>query len=222
MKKYSIGNNSKIWSKMVGSDGYLALHGGAHDNKNNTPFPSFSLDLSWEKIPNAKSYAVMIEDFDAAEVIGFSFIHWIAVNVKTNHIPENQSYLDHKKWLDSKQPTYSEAILWQGHNSSVNKTLVANNKTNPNLGGILPEGFTSTSSENSLMYFGCYPPNADHTYTVTVYGLDVEAKDLAYHKNHRTQKHHLNEPFYVGDFMHAIHKHVVGKHTLHFKYKKVG
>ncbi|SYV94652.1 Uncharacterised protein, partial [Mycoplasmoides gallisepticum] len=32
---------------MVGADGYLALHGGGHKNENQTPFPSFSLDLSW-------------------------------------------------------------------------------------------------------------------------------------------------------------------------------
>ncbi|SYV94651.1 Phospholipid-binding protein, partial [Mycoplasmoides gallisepticum] len=41
---------------------------------------------------------MIVEDFDAAAVIGFSFIHWIAVNIKTNHIAENQSYLDHNKW----------------------------------------------------------------------------------------------------------------------------
>ncbi|MDC4181991.1 YbhB/YbcL family Raf kinase inhibitor-like protein [Mycoplasma bradburyae] len=222
MKKYLIGNNKQIWSKMVGEDGYLHAHGGALDNKNQTPFPSYSLDLEWEKIPNAKSYAVLIEDFDAAAVIGFSFIHWIAANVKTNKLEANQSYLDHKKWLESKKGVYGDDVLWQGHNSSVCKTLFANNKTNDQLGGILPEGFTSTHHDGSLIYFGCYPPNADHTYTVTVYGLDVEAKELSYHKQHRTQENYLNKPYYVGDFIQAIHNHVVGKHTLHFRYKKVG
>ncbi|QZX49487.1 YbhB/YbcL family Raf kinase inhibitor-like protein [Mycoplasma sp. E35C] len=221
MKKHSIGNNKHVWSKMIDQSGYLVAHGGASENRNNTPFSSFSLDLEWEPIPGAKSYAVLIEDYDSTPVIGFAFVHWVALNIKKTKIEANQSYLDHTKWYATKIGRYADDILWQGHNSSVARTFVANNKSSKKLGGILPEMFTANTYEESLMYFGCYPPNADHIYTLTVYGLDVEAKELSYYKNHRTQKHSLNKPYYVGDFMQAIHDHIVDKHTLHFKYAKV-
>jgi len=42
--------------------------------------------LKWEKVPNAVSYAVIVEDPDAP---GGTFIHWVMYNVKVNELPEN-------------------------------------------------------------------------------------------------------------------------------------
>ncbi|KKB26976.1 hypothetical protein MM26B8_02020 [Mycoplasmopsis meleagridis] len=216
-----IGNNDFVKSEMIKENGYLLDHGGALNNYNQTPFPSFSPDFEWKRNPNAKSYAILIEDFQASKVIGMPFIHWVALNIKDNKLRANQSYEDYQKWIASGKKNYTDDILWQGHNSSVNKTLFSNNKNNKELGGILPEVFTSQSEEGSLLYFGCYPPDKDHIYTVNIYALDVEANELKYYKNHLNEEHKLNKPFYVGDFIQAIHKHVIEKQVLLFKYKKV-
>lgn len=218
--KLGIGNRKTISSPAIDANGYLKDKYGANGKENNpTQFPSVSFDLQWEPIPNAKSYAIIFEDFDACEVVGFPFIHWIVANIKTNKITENQSFNDFKKW--DKKGSYPNDILWQGHNSSVNRTLVSNNKQNPNLSGILPEGFTSQEDINSLMYFGPYPPNKEHLYSLTVYGLSEEAQNLEYivdFQNNKKEK--LNKPFYAGDLLQAINNKIVGSHTILFKYKK--
>ncbi|BBG23945.1 YbhB/YbcL family Raf kinase inhibitor-like protein [Sulfuracidifex tepidarius] len=41
--------------------------------------------LSWDKVENAKSYALIMEDPDAPSGI---FIHWIAYNMKSNSLDE--------------------------------------------------------------------------------------------------------------------------------------
>jgi Raf kinase inhibitor-like YbhB/YbcL family protein len=42
--------------------------------------------LEWEKIDNAKTYAIIVEDPDAP---GGIFIHWVIYNIKGNSLPEN-------------------------------------------------------------------------------------------------------------------------------------
>ncbi len=42
--------------------------------------------LEWEKIDNARAYAVIVEDPDAP---GGTFIHWVIYNIKRNALPEN-------------------------------------------------------------------------------------------------------------------------------------
>jgi len=42
--------------------------------------------LEWEKIDNAKTYAIIVEDPDAP---GGTFIHWVIYNIKRNLLPEN-------------------------------------------------------------------------------------------------------------------------------------
>lgn len=220
--KLKIGNRKTIFSSAIDNNGYLNDKYGANGlENNNTQFPSISFELEWQAIENAKSYAIIFEDFDACEVVGFPFIHWIVANIKTNKIFENQSFNDFQKW--DKNSIYSNDILWQGHNSSVNKTLVANNKQNNHLSGILPEGFTSNEEVNSLMYFGPYPPNKEHLYMLTVYGLSVDAIELEYITNFANgEKTKLNKPFYAGDLLQAMNNKIVGSHTILFKYKKVG
>ncbi|UUM19439.1 YbhB/YbcL family Raf kinase inhibitor-like protein [Mycoplasma sp. 1018B] len=216
-----LGNNNFVQSSMINENGYIADHAGALNNVNQTLFASYSPDFTWSKVNNAKSYAILIEDFAASKVIGMPFIHWVALNIKDNFIQANQSYLDYSKWKKSNSYFYSDDILWQGHNSSVNQTLVKNNKINSNLGGILPEAFTAKNIDDSLLYFGCYPPDKDHIYTVNIYALDVEAKDLKYYKDDHKKEYSFNEPFYVGDFIQAISKHTISKQILTFKYKQV-
>lgn len=220
---YKLGNNENVWSKAVNNDGYLNDKYGALDNPNGLRFPSLSFDLEWKKMPGAKSYAVVIEDVEASSVVGFPFIHWVVLNINDTKLEENASYKAWKKWIDSKQVNYGSEELWQGFNSSVNQTIVANNKQNQALKGILPEAFTSLELNDAAIYFGPYPPNKDHVYTVTVYGLDKKADELEYTLDFEKQnKAKLHKPFYVGDFYQAINDSVVNSYILNFKYKKVG
>jgi len=41
--------------------------------------------LEWDPVPNAKSYALIVEDPDAP---GGTFIHWVMYNITTTHLPE--------------------------------------------------------------------------------------------------------------------------------------
>ena len=45
-----------------------------------------SPELEWDQVPNAKSYAIIVEDPDAP---GGTFIHWVIYNIKTNKLPKN-------------------------------------------------------------------------------------------------------------------------------------
>lgn len=42
--------------------------------------------LEWEKVDNAKTYAIIVEDPDAP---GGTFIHWVIYNIERNSLPEN-------------------------------------------------------------------------------------------------------------------------------------
>ncbi|WP_406614331.1 YbhB/YbcL family Raf kinase inhibitor-like protein [Mycoplasma corogypsi] len=217
---HKLGNNANIWSSAIDHKGYLHDHHGGHANVNQTPFPSYSFDLEWKPIEDAKSYAIVVEDFDAAKVIGFPFIHWVVANVKGTKLETNASYLSHQEWEKSGLKTYSDSMLWQGYNSSVPTTLMSFNKDeNSDLKGVLPMGFTSQTNESAALYFGSYPPDQDHLYTLVVYGLDVDASELSYQLHGET--HSLNQPYYVGDLMQALDNHVVGMHVLNYKYRQV-
>lgn len=62
--------------------------------------PSLSLPLEWEGAPkNTKSYALVMEDFDAIPVVAFSWIHWIAI------IPSHLSSLKENASLENKEIT---------------------------------------------------------------------------------------------------------------------
>ncbi|MEM0362592.1 MAG: YbhB/YbcL family Raf kinase inhibitor-like protein [Sulfolobaceae archaeon] len=41
--------------------------------------------LEWDLVPNAKSYAIIVEDPDAP---AGTFIHWVIYNITTNKLPE--------------------------------------------------------------------------------------------------------------------------------------
>ncbi|BAB65469.1 YbhB/YbcL family Raf kinase inhibitor-like protein [Sulfurisphaera tokodaii] len=45
-----------------------------------------SPEIEWDKVQNAKSYALIVEDPDAP---GGIFIHWIIYNIKGTKLPEN-------------------------------------------------------------------------------------------------------------------------------------
>lgn len=60
--------------------------------------PSLSFPLEWKNAPkNTKSYALVMEDFDAIPVTGFSWIHWIAIIPKTTTKLQENASLENKE-----------------------------------------------------------------------------------------------------------------------------
>lgn len=54
--------------------------------------PNRSVPIKIEEAPEGTvTYALLLEDKDAAPVCGFSWIHWIAANIHKNVIEENDS-----------------------------------------------------------------------------------------------------------------------------------
>ncbi|AWR97038.1 YbhB/YbcL family Raf kinase inhibitor-like protein [Acidianus sulfidivorans JP7] len=51
--------------------------------------------LEWDKVENAKSYAIIVEDPDAPSG---TFIHWVMYNIKENSLPENIEKKENTKY----------------------------------------------------------------------------------------------------------------------------
>ncbi|WP_027119852.1 YbhB/YbcL family Raf kinase inhibitor-like protein [[Mycoplasma] testudinis] len=145
-----------------------------------------SLDLKWTPIEGAKSYGLMIIDYEASRVVGQPFIHWVAANIKTNYLEEGAN-------IDAK-----------GHVNGVNSTSPG--KTDDTEGVLIesiPGGFKATTIHTASDYFPPAPPDKPHQYTIKVFGLDVEDLDV-------------KAPFFIGDWYNKALTHVVGIRSLNF------
>jgi Raf kinase inhibitor-like YbhB/YbcL family protein len=59
---------------------------------NEVDIPTYSLPIKIENPPKGTvSYALVLEDKDAAPVCGFSWIHWLAANITKTELKENES-----------------------------------------------------------------------------------------------------------------------------------
>lgn len=108
--------------------------------------PTRSLPISWGDLPkNTQSLALVMQDYDAIPVCGFSWIHWLVANIdpELKGLPENASRTD--------------ATLAQGINSLSSKKIC----------GELPETVTH-------YYSGPRPPDKDHEYEIKLYALDTK------------------------------------------------
>ena len=47
---------------------------------------NISPEIEWDPVPNAKSYAIIVEDPDAP---GGTFIHWVIYNIHSTKLPED-------------------------------------------------------------------------------------------------------------------------------------
>ncbi|MGL5932574.1 MAG: YbhB/YbcL family Raf kinase inhibitor-like protein [Cetobacterium sp.] len=78
-------------------NGYIQEKYGKHGTQNLNGMPSLSIPLKWNNAPkNTKSYALVMEDFDAIPVTGFSWIHWVSI------IPANITELKENASLENK------------------------------------------------------------------------------------------------------------------------
>lgn len=58
---------------------------------------SLSFPLEFSNYPNnTKSFAVIVEDFDAIQVCGHDFVHWLVANLEKPYLEENASLNDHR------------------------------------------------------------------------------------------------------------------------------
>lgn len=73
-------------------DGIILDQYGARGVMNEYEMPTYSLPLKIEDAPEETvSYALVLEDKDAFEVCGFSWIHWTAANITRTELKENES-----------------------------------------------------------------------------------------------------------------------------------
>lgn len=79
-------------------DGFIEEKYGKYGNQNINGMPSLSLPLEWKNAPkNTKSFAIVMEDFDAVPVTGFSWIHWLVI------VPNELNLLKENASLENKQ-----------------------------------------------------------------------------------------------------------------------
>lgn len=148
-----------------------------------------SFDISWDVIPGAKSYVVVLIDYDAVKKFGFPFIHWTAANIP-------------KTFLDTGE-NISNPTLLQGVNSGVTKFT---NKSNGVLFDVLPSGYKNESFEKSIGFYPLISDQKPHYYCLRVLGMSAEKIDI-------------EPGFFLGDFLFKAQKYIVGVHNKWFFYK---
>lgn len=130
-----------------------------------------SFPFSIEEAPaGTKTFAWSLVDYDSIPVCGFAYIHWVVADVPA---AKTKIEADFSR-IDSQH--------LHGKNSLVSKFLATD----------------FSAIENN--YIGPYPPDQDHTYTLTVYALDKEL-DLA-------------DGFYMNNLLHQLEGHVLAKAKL--------
>lgn len=108
--------------------------------------PIRSIPVSWSDLPkDTKSLTLVMQDYDAIPVCGFSWIHWIVANIdpSKNELSENAS----RQNLD----------IIQGKNSLASKQIC----------GEMPKILTN-------FYEGPQPPDKDHEYELTLFALNTK------------------------------------------------
>lgn len=79
-------------------NGIIEERFGKFGSENIKGMPSRSMPLKWRNIPEGtKSFALVMEDYDAIPVAGFSWIHWVAI------IPGNLTELSENASLENKE-----------------------------------------------------------------------------------------------------------------------
>lgn len=129
--------------------------------------PCISFPIEFNDISDkVRSIAITLLDHDAIPVCGFTWIHWLACNIPCEI-----------NLLPENISTNNTLNIIQGKNSFASVYV---GETDPNI---------------INRYVGPTPPDKDHEYTLTVYGLDI--------------KLNLKEGYLMNDFYKAIENHIV-------------
>lgn len=141
----------------IDSDGFLDNKHGGNCSKeflDEFGYPDFSPHVVWDKVENAKSYALECIDYDATIVCGKIFVHWSVANILDNKLQANASRLNKE--------------ILQGVNSITNGFIRSE----------LDENQKNKSNLDTSRYIGPMPPDRDHHYLFNVYALDIEKLEL--------------------------------------------
>lgn len=116
--------------------------------------PKVSFELHWDKVENAKSYALYMIDYDAIHVVGFPFIHWVVANIKNNKLELDATHL--------------------------NRDIIQGQNSRTTIGWLNKRGNSISKGEllANANYTGPYPPDKSHSYTIILFALDIETIDL--------------------------------------------
>lgn len=107
--------------------------------------PTLSLPVSWSDIPEGtKSLALVMQDYDAVPVCGFSWIHWLVADIDPT-----------LSWL-RENASRSDKSLIQWKNSLASKQICGD-----------------LSDEITCFYGWPRPPDKAHEYEVRVFALDT-------------------------------------------------
>lgn len=100
----------KIISEVMNGGEIPARFGKHGTEKNSYGVPSVSIPFRIEDAPEGtKSFALVLDDVDAVPVCGFTWIHWIAANIKKADMPENDSiHADYVQGINSWLATYGK------------------------------------------------------------------------------------------------------------------
>lgn len=133
------------------TDGYFHPEFGKHAaEKRADGRVVFSPDIEIHDAPEGTvSFAIFMEDRDAIPVCGFSWIHWVACNITTEHLEAGASEAAFALANNGEQPPFI-----QGANSWISP-----------LAGSMDRISAST-------YGGMAPPDQDHQYEIYVFALD--------------------------------------------------
>ncbi len=79
-------------------DGNISIEYGKYGDNIIDGMPALSIPLSWKDVPKGtKSFVLVMEDYDAVPVSGFSWIHWVAlIPGDYTELKENASRNDSK------------------------------------------------------------------------------------------------------------------------------
>lgn len=142
-----------------------------------------SIHVGWKNIPkNTKTLAIFCIDFDSIPTCGFPVVHWSVANIDPT-------------WTELKENASLELKdkLIQGQNSSCSPFLNEQKKMN--------------CSNDTVLFLGCGPRDKDHTYTLSVFALDIVLD--------------LKNGFFANELLNQIQDHVIDKGILYFSYKKI-
>ncbi len=148
-----------------------------------------SFEMSWDPIPGAESYVLLLVDYDANKIFGFPFLHWSVANISTTTL-EASANLNNKE-------------IVQGLNSSVPRM-------NDNQKGIyyevLPSGYRSASFDDSIGFYPMLSREKPHMFLLTIIGVSSKEIDI-------------DPGFFLGDLSLKIQKYIVGVHYKSFWFK---
>ena len=107
-------------------NGFIKEKYGKFGTENINGMPSLSFPLKWKEAPkNTKTFALVMEDYDAIPVTGFSWIHWVTI------IPGNYNELKENASL-------KDSNLIQGVNSCISSMGVLSKADASHFGGPAP------------------------------------------------------------------------------------